>query len=185
MADVGADEDELPSASLKRIEKAVVLAETIIELLSTSISRPVCRATWTLIDKVLNRALDFDARILSPELFSFLAKRLDRAVKSTLVKILNVGHLTDIEEKNIRLAIDRGGCGIMACEQKVCFVHLAAAYQYLPKVANCLENLGWSRVEITGAIDFGGINQCLDLLGARNIFLGVDGVIHSDASVGS
>ena len=44
-------------------------------------------ATWTLIDKVLNRALDYDARILTPEFFSILAKRLDLVVRSILVKI--------------------------------------------------------------------------------------------------
>ena len=42
---VGVTEGMLPSASLSHIEKAEALAGTLTDLLSTSISRPACRAT--------------------------------------------------------------------------------------------------------------------------------------------
>ena len=117
------------------------LAETILSLLSASISHPVSRAILTLIDKVLNRALDYDARILTPEYFSILATRLDRAVRNTLSKVLNVANFNGIDERNLRLAVGRGGCGIMAACQTSKFVDLAAPCQYMPVVANNLKDL--------------------------------------------
>ena len=64
--------------------------------------------TWTLIDKILNKSLDYDARILTPESFSSLAPHLDQLV----VKILNIDKLSDRHERNLRLDYRRGGCGL-------------------------------------------------------------------------
>ena len=41
-------------------------------MLRTPLSRPARHAAWTLLDKVLYKALDYDARILHPEQFSNL-----------------------------------------------------------------------------------------------------------------
>ena len=43
------------------------------------------------------------------------------------MKVLSVTDLSGVEERNLGLAIERGGCGIMAACQKFKFVHLAAA----------------------------------------------------------
>ena len=172
----------LPKSSLQRIDQAEQLAKTIQTMLSSSLSRPAFRAAWTLIDKVLNKALDFDARILHPELFSTIAVRLDLAVRNTLFKILNVAHLPDTEDQCLRLAIEFGGCGIIAASRKKSFSHLAAACQYLPAVGQALENMGWNNDQINNAIDFSGIQWCLDSLANQSLRIAVDGTIKHDVS---
>ena len=61
--------------------------------------------------------------------------------------------------------------GIMAACQKSKFVHLAAACQYMPAVANYLKEKGWNRSDVEGAIDFTGVDQCLRLLGEKHVLL--------------
>ena len=77
-----------PSASVKRLEEARILTHRICKMLQSSLSRPSFRSAWTLIDKVLNRALDYDARILHPLIFGPLADELDRLVYQCLLEIL-------------------------------------------------------------------------------------------------
>ena len=72
------------SASSKRVARAEALADTLAKMLRTPLSRPTRRAAWTFLDKVLNRALDYDAHILHPESFSNLAERLDQATRAIL-----------------------------------------------------------------------------------------------------
>ena len=77
----------IPPASVKRLDKTEKMAEGICLLLSSALTRPSYRAAWILIDKVLNKTLDYDTRILSPESFSDLALHSDHAVRKTLTKI--------------------------------------------------------------------------------------------------
>ena len=84
----------------------------------------------------------------------FLALRPDNAVRNILTKLLYVVDLTGDEEMCIRLATDRGGCGITAASQKLVFANLAAACQYMPAVTHTLRALGWSVDQIDNAIDF-------------------------------
>ena len=98
-----------PAASTKRLGQAEVLAQTLQEMLRTTLARPVHRAVWTLLDKVLNKALDYDARILHPESFSTLAERLDRAVLTTSCKAVRVDRLTVAQESCLRLSRQRLG----------------------------------------------------------------------------
>ena len=79
--------------SMKRLEAAEALASKLIRMIATPLSRASHRAIWTLIDKVLNKALDYDARILNPELFSSLAVRLDLVVREVLLKLIHVATL--------------------------------------------------------------------------------------------
>ena len=76
---------------------------------------------WTLIDKVLNKVLEYDARILHPELFSNIALRLDQAVRRILTKIVQVDELSEIEYQCMCLDSTRGGCGIITAIQKSSF----------------------------------------------------------------
>ena len=126
--------------------------------------------------------MDFDACILHPELFSTIAVRLDLAVRNTLLKILNVAHLSDTENQCLRLAIEFGGCGIIAASRKKSFSHLAAACQYLPAVGQALKNMGWNNDQINNAIDFSGIQWCLDSLANQGLRIAVDGTIKHDVS---
>ena len=59
-----------------------------VRVMRTPPSGPCKRSAWTLIDKVLNKALGYDARILHPESFSIVAERLDNAVRGALSKQL-------------------------------------------------------------------------------------------------
>lgn len=122
-----ADSDCAPPVSIKRVLQVETLAEEICDMIRSSLSRPARRAIWTLIDKVLNRALNYDARILYPELFSPLAARLDTAVRTCLLKILDISQLDSISEANIRLGISFGGCGIYPAKTKSSFGVLAAS----------------------------------------------------------
>ena len=72
-ARITADALALPAASQKRLLQAKALAQTITQMLRTPLSRPARRTAWTMLDKVLNKSLDYDARILHPESFSNLA----------------------------------------------------------------------------------------------------------------
>ena len=122
----------VPCACLKRIAHAENLAATIAVLLRTPLSRPARRAAWTLLDKVLNRALDYDARILHPESFSNLATRLDRSVRDTAVKIVDVRDLDYNAEACVRLAAKYGGGDITAAGLKknsFTWVHVYNTFQ--------------------------------------------------------
>ena len=143
---------DLPKASLKRMAEAEVLGASIEKLLLTTLSRSSHRAAWSLIDKVLNKALDYDARILHPELFSTIASRLDNVVRKTLLRVIQVDALKSEEEQSIRLGVMRGGCGITSARAKGIFAHFAAACQYFPLVGQTLLDMGWTRQEIEEAI---------------------------------
>jgi hypothetical protein len=134
-ANIGAASSDAPAASLKRADRAENLAATIRKMLRTPLSQPVRRAAWTLLDKVLNKALDYDARILSPESFSNLAERLDNAVRDTAVKVIDVGGLDTAEEECLRLSARKGGCDVTLAQLKQGFSHLAASSQFLPAAA--------------------------------------------------
>ena len=141
-------------------------------------SRPCYRAAWTLIDKVLNRSLDYDARILSPESFSKFASRLDQVVRETFIKVASVVGISRDEEHCLRLSIDRGGCGITSALRRGQFAHLSAACQFMPAVGQIWLDSGWHREEIESAVDFSGVHHCLRVLRGQGIFLNSDGSIH-------
>lgn len=141
-------------------------------------SRPSFRAVWTLIDKILNKSLDLDARISHPEPFSTFATNLDGIVRTTLVEVDSVADLIVNEERCLRLKIERGGCGISSAKHKMHFSHLASACEVLPAVGKHLCGMGWSEQSVENVVDFVGVDQCLSLLEYRGIFLAVDGGIH-------
>ena len=141
-------------------------------------SRPSYRAAWTLIDKVLNKALDFDVRISHPGSFSTCAAYLDEVVRKTLIKIAAVTDLSLNEERSLRLKIDKGGCGIISASNKMHFVHLASACQVLPAVGKHLREMGWRENSIEGVVNFVGVEQCLQMLGRKGILISTTGCIH-------
>lgn len=71
----------VPLATKKRLRDAEALVESLVQFLSTPLSRPSHRAVWTLLDKILNKALDYDVRILHLEIISLCATRFDQAVR--------------------------------------------------------------------------------------------------------
>ena len=125
----------VPAASLKRTEQAEKLAQTMQLMLRTPLAQPAHRAAWTLLDKVLNKALDYDARILHPESFSTIAERLDRAVLQTSCKVVRVDGFTEVQEQCLRLPARLGGCDLVSAGTKRLFMHLAGASQYMPSAA--------------------------------------------------
>eukprot|EP00973_Karenia_brevis_P040078 5533777-Karenia_brevis.AAC.1 len=133
-------------------------------MLATPLSQPVRRSVWTLLDKVLNRALDYDARILHPEAFLILAKRLDRAVRDTAVKLVDVADFSTEHEHCLRLCPKKGGCDILAAEAKCLVANLSAAFKCLPGVAHRLILLGFTREQIASLIDLSGVGICLQRL---------------------
>lgn len=122
-------------------------------------SRPTYRAAWTLIDKILNKTLDYDARILHPESSSSLTLRLDRTIRRTLTEIVQVTELSEIEYQYMCLDTTRGGCGITTTVQKSSFTHLAAACQYFPAITQTLVDMEWSKDEVEETINFAGVNS--------------------------
>ena len=101
-------------------ELAVILAA----MLRTPLMCLVRRATWTILAIVLNRALDYDARILHPEVFADLARRLDHVVLSTAFRIIDIEALDSVQEQCLRLASSRGGswmtCSVAAGHRRKC-----------------------------------------------------------------
>ena len=125
------------------------------------------RAACTLIDKVLNKALDLDARISHPESFSTFAANLDGIVRATLIGVVSVANITVNEKRCLRLKIERGGCGISSAKHKMHFSNLASACQVLPAVGKYLCGMGWSEQSVEDVVDFVGVDQCLSLLEGR------------------
>ena len=166
-----------PVAALKRIVKAESLAATLVRMLSTPLSQPVRRSAWTFLDKVLNKALDYDARILHPESFSDIAARLDEVVRSTAIQIVDVVDFDITVENCVRLAAAHGGGDITPAHLKKLYFCLSASCQYLPKVADMLTVLGHTKSEIDGVLDLSGVQWCLDSLAARRIYIGFDGTV--------
>ena len=119
----------VPSASIKRLKTVEKLGELLMKLLSIPFSRASDRAVWTFINKVLNKALDYDARILLPELFSSIAARVGQVVRVVLLKLVHVIDFTEDEELCMRLTIIERGCGITSAHQK-------GLYAYVPVFAN-------------------------------------------------
>ncbi|CAK0833046.1 unnamed protein product, partial [Prorocentrum cordatum] len=163
-----------PAVSTKRLEQAEKLAHTLQEMLRTPLARPVHRVVWTLLDKVLNKALDYDARILHPEFFSTLAERLDRAVLITSCKAVRVDRFTVVQESCLRLSAKLGGCDLVSCASKSSFSHLAGAVQYLPAVTRRLQDLGSDQRRIAEVVDLGGVAHCLTALAQRGVHVRPD-----------
>ena len=67
---------------------------------------------WPLIEQILNREFDFDARICHPETFSTAAAHLDRIARGCLVKVLHVADTSNEKELSSRLFVKSGACGI-------------------------------------------------------------------------
>ena len=128
---------DTPGPTQERLEAAKELGDMIVSLLSASLSRPSFRAAWTLIDKVLNKALDFDVRICHPESFSILAERLDHAVFGVVLKVLHVTDLSLAGIECIRLSTNRGGCGLTSARTKGLFAHTAVCCQVCPRTKQC------------------------------------------------
>ena len=82
------------------------------------------------------------------------------------------------EERSLRLKIDKGGCGIISASNKMHFAHLASACQVLPAVGKHLREMGWRENSIEDVVDFVGVEQCLQMLGRKGIFISTDGCIH-------
>ena len=173
----GAPSTSVPRASMKRLVEAEALSEKLIQMIDTPLSRASHRAIWTLVDKVLNKTLDYDARILKPEIFSTLAIRLDIAVRRVLLKLVHVVDFDANEERCLRLHFEKGGCGITSAKQKALYAHLAAACQYMPSVTKMLLEMGWSKESIEGAIDLSGVHSCLNSLSDVGIYIASDGTI--------
>lgn len=93
------------------------------------------------------------------------------------MKVLHSVDLTDSEEKCIRLSLDEGGCGIAGLHHKRVFGYLAGACQYMPRVAQLLFDMGWSKDAISGAINTSGVDECLRMLVEKQIYIGSDGVV--------
>ena len=98
-----------------------------------------------------------------------------------MTKIVQVAELSEIEYQCMCLDTTRGGCGITTAIQKSSFTHLAAACQFFPAVGQALLDMGWSKDEVERSINFSGVDQCLNKLQERRIFLATDGSIHPAA----
>jgi hypothetical protein len=159
----------IPQASLKRADKAEALAQTLQKMLRTPLSRATRRTVWTLLDKVLNKALDYDARILHPESFSSLAERLDNAVRAVAIKTVDVHSLSPEVDVCVRLSARHGGCDVISAHTKMSFSHLAGSCQYLPAVAERLLGFGFTQDRVDGALDLSGVSWCLQALRGQNI----------------
>ena len=166
-----------PSTTRKRLEGERILKKLISKLLRTSLTKPLFCSAWTLIEKVLNRALDFDARILHPIAFRAVAGELDRLVQEILLEILQVPFLSLEELMTLRLCIQRGGCGVLAAVQKRSYAHLAACAQILPAVGSILLYFGYSEGDISACVDITGAQHCIDQLAERSIFVRHDGKV--------
>ena len=73
--------------------------------------RPIRRTVWSLLEKVLNKALDYDARILHPEVFSNFALRLDSIVLCAAADVMGIADLTSSENACLRLRVENRAFG--------------------------------------------------------------------------
>ena len=148
-------------------------------MLRTQLSKPVRRSAWTVLDKVLNKSLDYDARILHPESFSNLAEQLDSVVLATASRIIGSGDLSSDVVGCLRLSAKHGGCDITTASTKQLFAHLACACQCFPSVVERLLAVGCTRDHINDSLDISGVKWCMNALTERSVFIRFDGVVTS------
>ena len=66
---------ELSEAAAKRLAKADDLRRTLITLLDTPLKRPAKRASWQILSRVLNCALDFDTHVTDFSAFADIVSK--------------------------------------------------------------------------------------------------------------
>lgn len=167
----------VPSSSLKRLSKAEERAKNICGMIATPLAIPARRAAWILLDKVLNKAMDYDARILHLEAFSKIATRLDEVVMRTALKVVDVAEMVMCQQKCMRLSAKRGGCDLVEAQLKPSFAHLASSVQCLPGLSHRLVYLGFSREVVGPSLETSGIHYCLQSLAQQGLHIGACGTV--------
>ena len=134
VADLVADPG-VPPQTVARLEAAERLASTLQDLMRRPLGNPSRRAVWAILDKVLNRALGFDARILDPSSFMDVATRLDQVVLDVAVKVMGTEHssMDPDHMRCLRLSTALGGCGLMAASTKCLFKKRTSSCLYFQR----------------------------------------------------
>ena len=170
-----------PPQTLQRLAEAEKLADTLQDLMRRPLDSPSRRAVWTLVDKVLNKALDYDARIVDPSSLVDVATRLDQVVLETVIKLMGI-EATVLESTHVRclrLSTAHGGCGLMATTTKILFKKLTSACLVLPEVAARLVAHGCTRERVDSVLDLSGAEWCLTKLREQGIYVRADGAVQS------
>ena len=170
---------EVPEPTLKRLRKFQETASAIERIIDTETYLPRYRAAWCLLHHVLNRAFDFDVRVLHQAAFGHIAIEADQRVEAIAAKIL--GDASAVNSKvRLRLHCEHGGAGLVSIYDKSTCGYLMAARQVAPGVRQRLVAEGQDATAVGSAIALRvlpGCQACQASLAARGLHLRRDGGI--------
>ena len=97
--------------AIEWLAAAKELAKQCAEMAASSLDVPTTQAAWCILQKVVARALDYDARILPPSLIIPLARDLEQTIRATAETIMQVpkGSLADETWRQMTLPTSVGG----------------------------------------------------------------------------
>ena len=179
---------DVPEPTVKRIAKFHRTAEALEKLISTETALPRLRAAWCLLQFVLNRALDFDVRILHQAAFGQLASEVDQRVEGIAARILGEVSIDSCKER-VRILTAHGGGGLASYADKSTCGYLMAARQVAAGVGQRLTAEGNSPDQVNDALArrvLPGCRACQETLAAIGVHLRPGGDISrlADGSVG-
>ena len=95
-------------ATLRRIDKACHLADTLIDMINSPTKRPAKAVAWAVVQLALCTAMDYDARVSTTSAFVPLALRHDQDVQRVVACILGENNLDDNVAQLVRMQLFRG-----------------------------------------------------------------------------
>ena len=108
--DAGSDDGGAANAG-KRATKAIELCANVQELATTEIGCAKLSVAWALLVKCAARALDYDARVVPPEILEPHAAKLDLAIRAAAEAVLGRA-ASEAEWDQLCLPGPLGGCGL-------------------------------------------------------------------------
>ena len=143
--ELGGQIADVPQPTLKRLDKARALAEAIVQLVTTETALPRLRAAWCLLQFVLNRALDFDARILHQAAFGQFAVEFDMRVEGIAISILGNVDTDSLAmcKRKLRILSSHGGGGLVTYADRSACGFLVAVRQIVTGVSQRLADAGY------------------------------------------
>ena len=176
---LGGQVADVPAPTVKRIEKAKLFADAIDKLLVTETTLPRLRAAWCLLQSVLNRALDFDVRVLHPAAIGQIAIEFDRRVEETAARILGERDSSGCHQR-LRIHTLHGGGGLTSYSDKSACGYLVAVREVAVGVAQRLGAQGHAPEAVTSTLAqrvIPGCIACEQALANRGVQLLIGGGI--------
>ena len=109
-----------------RVQKSMQLMDTLQQVHRTDIQEPKCHGLWLLLSKCALRAVDYDIRLLHPDLVCPEVATMERKARDTMELLLGQ-RMDDNAWRQCQLPGPLGGCGGRLPSTVACVAFRAAA----------------------------------------------------------